>query len=123
MLSDKVFKYNLESFDNIKKNLNVKISKSVLDKIENITNEITNFNKNNQNKHISKENWNNNKNFKVTKFIKKEGFEKKLNIIRINLNKITNKNYEVLSSIIFNEINNIDKNNINEFLNIKQFFA
>ena len=120
MLSDKVFKYNLESFDNIKKNLNVKISKSVLDKIENITNEITNFNKNNQNKHISKENWNNNKNFKVTKFIKKEGFEKKLNIIRINLNKITNKNYEVLSSIIFNEINNIDKNNINDFLNIKQ---
>jgi hypothetical protein len=50
---------------------------------------------NHRNKAISDEEWNTIRNFKVTKIDKKEGIEKSVNDIRICLNKISIKNYEV----------------------------
>jgi len=49
----------------------------------------------NRNKPISDEDWNSIRNFKVTKIDKKEGIDKSINDIRVCLNKISIKNYEV----------------------------
>jgi hypothetical protein len=55
---------------------------------------------NHRNKAISDEEWNTIRNFKVTKIDKKEGIEKSVNDIRVCLNKISVKNYEVQRDIL-----------------------
>jgi hypothetical protein len=50
---------------------------------------------NHRNKTVSDEEWNSIRNFKVTKIDKKEGIEKSVNDIRVCLNKISVKNYDV----------------------------
>ena len=63
------------------------------------------------------EDWESVRNFKVTKIEKKEGIEKKINEIRIALNKISEKNkieqtlkITELISIVFENDNNINEN-------------
>jgi len=119
MSSIKILKYDLNFFDNIKQHNSFVISDNTIKIIENLTSKLTILNKNNNffeknssNKNIFNENnWNDGKHFKTTTFVKKEGLEKNINTIRINLNKITNKNYQTLSVKILDEINNIDKSN------------
>ena len=48
--------------------------------------------------------WENVRNFKTTKLEKKEGIDKKINDIRICLNKISAKNYDTQKETIFNHI-------------------
>ena len=48
--------------------------------------------------------WENVRNFKTTKIEKKEGIDKKINDIRICLNKISAKNYDTQKETIFNHI-------------------
>jgi len=48
--------------------------------------------------------WENVRNFKTTKLEKKEGIDKKINDIRICLNKISVKNYDTQKEMIFNHI-------------------
>jgi hypothetical protein len=55
--------------------------------------------------------------FKTTKLEKKEGIEKKINEIRILLNKISQKNYETIKNNIFELIENILKER-NEIIEI-----
>jgi hypothetical protein len=55
---------------------------------------------NHRNKSISDEEWNTIRNFKVTKIDKKEGIDKSVNDIRVCLNKISVKNYEVQRDIL-----------------------
>ena len=58
--------------------------------------------------HINKEDWEQIRNFKTTQLKKtQDGIEAQLDLLRINLNKLTNKNYEVITNEIFNFINNI----------------
>ncbi len=128
----KILKYDLNFFDDIKENTSFVITDNTINLIEEVSNKLTILNKNNSifekkssNKsYFNENNWNNDKNFKTTTFVKKEGLEKNINTIRINLNKITNKNYETLSVKILDEINNInvDKNNVEHFNTIKNLF-
>jgi hypothetical protein len=66
---------------------------------------------NNRNKHsstvLSDEDWANLRNFKSTKIEKKEGTEKLINDIRVCLNKISEKNYEIQKEEIFGLIEKI----------------
>lgn len=53
--------------------------------------------------------WENVRNFKTTKLEKKEGIDKKINDIRICLNKISAKNYDTQKETIFNHIQDCTK--------------
>lgn len=66
--------------------------------------------------HINKEDWEQIRNFKTTQLKKnQDGMEAKMDLLRINLNKLTKNNYDVISNEIFNFINNIiDKEKDNE---------
>lgn len=58
--------------------------------------------------HINKEDWEQIRNFKTTQLKKnQDGIEAQLDLLRTNLNKLTNKNYEFITNEIFNFINNI----------------
>lgn len=58
--------------------------------------------------HINKEDWEQIRNFKTTQLKKnQDGIEAKMDLLRINLNKLTKKNYDIISNEIFNFINNI----------------
>lgn len=64
--------------------------------------------KNNQKKYANKEDWGQIRNFKTTTLKKnQEGMEAKMDLLRINLNKLTTQNYDVITNEIFNFINNI----------------
>ena len=65
---------------------------------------------------INKEDWEQIRNFKTTQLKKnQDGIEAKMDLLRINLNKLTKNNYDVISNEIFNFINNIiDKEKDNE---------
>lgn len=57
---------------------------------------------------INKEDWEQIRNFKTTQLKKnQDGIEAKMDLLRINLNKLTKNNYDVISNEIFNFINNI----------------
>ncbi len=66
--------------------------------------------------HINKEDWEQIRNFKTTQLKKnQDGIEAKMDLLRINLNKLTKNNYDIISNEIFNFINNIiDKEKDNE---------
>ncbi len=129
MSSIEVLKYNLDFFDDVKKTSSYVITDDTIKLIKDLESKLTILNKannffekKNSNKKISNDNWNNIKNFKPTTFVKKEGLDKNINIIRINLNKITNKNYDILSIRILEEIDIIYKNNVEHFKTIKNLF-
>ena len=129
MSSIEVLKYDLTFFDDVKKTSSYVITDDTIKLIQDLGNKLTILNKANNffekkhsNKKLSTDNWNNVKNFKPTTFVKKEGLDKNINIIRINLNKITNKNYDILSVRIFDEIDIIYENNVDHFNTIKKLF-
>ena len=129
MSSIEVLKYDLTFFDDVKKTSSYVITDDTIKLIQELGNKLTILNKANNffekkhsNKKLSTDNWNNVKNFKPTTFVKKEGLDKNINIIRINLNKITNKNYDILSVRIFDEIDIIYENNVDHFNTIKKLF-
>jgi len=129
MSSIEVLKYDLTFFDDVKKTSSYVITDDTIKLIQELGNKLTILNKANNffekkhsNKKLSTDNWNNVKNFKPTTFVKKEGLEKNINIIRINLNKITNKNYDILSVRILDEIDIIHENNVEHFKTIKKLF-
>ena len=127
MSSENILNYNLSFFDNVKKQSSFKISDDTIKLLQELSDKLTILNKNNtylDKKNIIKKNhnqdiWNNSKTFKATTFVKKEGLEKNINAIRINLNKITNKNYNILSVKILEEINNIENKTPETFNIIK----
>ena len=129
MSSIEVLKYDLTFFDDVKKTSSYVITDDTIKLIQDLGNKLTILNKANNffekkhsNKKLSTDNWNNVKNFKPTTFVKKEGLDKNINIIRINLNKITNKNYDILSVRILDEIDIIHENNVEHFKTIKKLF-
>jgi len=129
MSSIEVLKYDLTFFDDVKKTSSYVITDDTIKLIQELGNKLTILNKANNffekkhsNKKLSTDNWNNVKNFKPTTFVKKEGLDKNINIIRINLNKITNKNYDILSVRILDEIDIIHENNVEHFKTIKKLF-
>ncbi len=129
MSSIKILKYDLKYFDDVKKDSSYVISEDTINLIQDINKKLTILNKPNiffekkiSNKKNIIDNWNNTKQFKPTTFVKKEGFEQNINTLRINLNKITNKNYDVLSVKILDEIDIIYKNNPENFIKIKNLF-
>ena len=129
MSSTEVLKYDLTFFDDVKKTSSYVITDDTIKLIQELGNKLTILNKVNNffekkysNKKLSTDNWNNVKNFKPTTFVKKEGLDKNINIIRINLNKITNKNYDILSVRILDEIDIIHENNVEHFNTIKNLF-
>lgn len=129
MSSIEVLKYDLTFFDDVKKTSSHVITDDTIKLIQELGNKLTILNKANNffekkhsNKKLSTDNWNNVKNFKPTTFVKKEGLDKNINIIRINLNKITNKNYDILSVRILDEIDIIHENNVEHFKTIKKLF-
>ena len=129
MSSIEVLKYDLTFFDDVKKTSSYVITDDTIKLIQDLGNKLTILNKANNffekkhsNKKLSTDNWNNVKNFKPTTFVKKEGLEKNINIIRINLNKITNKNYDILSVRILDEIDIIHEKNVEHFNTIKKLF-
>jgi hypothetical protein len=63
---------------------------------------------------VTDEEWQSIKTFKSTKMEKKEGIEKSINDIRICLNKLSNKNYEVQTSSIIELIQSIIDNDEEE---------
>ena len=62
------------------------------------TNSITNNHRNHKKDDLS---WENVRNFKTTKIDKKEGLEKKINDVRICINKMSSKNYDSQRDAIF----------------------
>jgi hypothetical protein len=58
--------------------------------------------------------WENIRNFKITKIEKKEGTDKIINDIRICLNKMSNKNYDIQRNAILEFLNNICTDNNND---------
>lgn len=66
--------------------------------------------------HVNKDDWQQIRNFKTTQLKKnQDGIEAQIDSVRINLNKLTNNNYSVITNEIFNFINNIiDKEEDNE---------
>ena len=129
MSSIEVLKYDLTFFDDVKKTSSYVITDDTIKLIQDLGNKLTILNKANNffekkhsNKKLSTDNWNNVKNFKPTTFVKKEGLDKNINIIRINLNKITNKNYDILSVRILDEIDIIHEKNVEHFNTIKKLF-
>lgn len=129
MSSIEVLKYDLTFFDDVKKTSSQVITDDTIKLIQELGNKLTILNKANNffekkhsNKKMSTDSWNNVKNFKPTTFVKKEGLDKNINIIRINLNKITNKNYDILSVRILDEIDIIHENNVEHFKTIKKLF-
>jgi hypothetical protein len=62
--------------------------------------------KNDKNDINNMEDWNVSRNFKTTKIEAKTGIEKQINEIRVLLNKISNKNFEVQKELIIKEVLN-----------------
>lgn len=76
----------------------------------------SNYNPNTINRFKDKEkekdlSWENIRNFKITKMEKKEGTDKMMNDIRICLNKMSNKNYDIQRNAILELLNNISTDN------------
>ena len=111
-------RYTLEDYDNIQQTCDI-------DELSAITIKIVNdlarkvgapnysktpiFKKKNKMKYnLKKEDWEQIRNFKTTQLKKnQDGIEAQLDLLRTNLNKLTNKNYEFITNEIFNFINNI----------------
>jgi len=119
--------YTIDDFYKILNDgINIQLSKETLDLINSIASEVgsTDYvktpdfinikqNKNyNSAKTIQNNDWNIIRNFKTTTIIKKEGIDASIDEIRKYLNKITDKTYEKILPQIFNEIDKLDCQNI-----------
>jgi hypothetical protein len=112
-------KYSLKDYDNIAENCQInELSITTIKIVNDLAKKVgaPNYSKTpifkkkpkHQKYHINKEDWEKIRNFKTTQLKKnQDGIEAQLDLLRINLNKLTNKNYEVITNEIFNFINNI----------------
>lgn len=67
---------------------------------------------------VNDDDWNNIKTSQLTKTVIKEGIDINIDSIRFLLNKLTDKNYDDISSKIIDEIENINKNNNDDMMRI-----
>lgn len=112
-------KYSLKDYENIAENCQInELSLTTIKIVNDLAKKVgaPNYSKTpifkkkpkHQKYHINKEDWEQIRNFKTTQLKKnQDGIEAQLDLLRINLNKLTNKNYEVITNEIFNFINNI----------------
>ena len=113
------------------KNIHYNIDDKIIDKIKELINKCSSskyikkhrfYDKKYNNKKYNNKKYNNKnndfeiiRNFKSTKILKNvNGIHKHTDIIRNNLNKLTNNTYDTIKDIIINEINNINENNIDD---------
>lgn len=112
-------KYSLKDYDNIADNCQInELSITTIKIVNDLAKKVgaPNYSKTpifkkkpkHQKYHINKEDWEQIRNFKTTQLKKnQDGIEAQLDLLRTNLNKLTNKNYEFITNEIFNFINNI----------------
>ena len=112
-------KYSLKDYDNIADNCQInELSITTIKIVNDLAKKVgaPNYSKTpifkkkpkHQKYNINKEDWEQIRNFKTTQLKKnQDGIEAQLDLLRTNLNKLTNKNYEVITNEIFNFINNI----------------
>jgi len=112
-------KYSIENYNNIADNCDIEeLSQTTIKIVNDLAKKVgaPNYSKTpifkkkskHQKYHINKEDWEQIRNFKTTQLKKNhDGIEAKMDLLRINLNKLTNKNYAIISNEIFNFINNI----------------
>jgi len=112
-------KYSLKDYDNIAENCQInELSITTIKIVNDLAKKVgaPNYSKTpifkkkpkHQKYNINKEDWEQIRNFKTTQLKKnQDGIEAQLDLLRTNLNKLTNKNYEVITNEIFNFINNI----------------
>ena len=111
-------KYTLEDYNMIQQNCDInELSSTTIKIVNDLARKVGApnysktpiFKKKNKNKYnLKKEDWEQIRNFKTTNLKKNhEGVEAQIDLLRINLNKLTKANYETISNEIFNFINNI----------------
>lgn len=104
--------YSITDFDNINYNSTFSLPPDVIELIDSISNQVSSpsyvktpiFSHNDKSykkkhKHvetITNEDWNAIRNFQKTEFIKKEGIDKEIDNIRLLVNKLTDKTYDVI---------------------------
>jgi hypothetical protein len=108
--------YNISDFTSIKdEGFVFNLQQSVIDIIQSISNQVgapeyirtPQFSKQKTDKHANTVDWEEMRNFKVTKFAEKKGTQVHIDNIRKHVNKITAKTYESLSAKIIQEIASI----------------
>ena len=114
-------KYTIEDIENIKKTFkNFSINENTNNKINNLVLSLKQVKKTNTNKR-DYEDWNNIRGFKITQFKKSEDLDIVKNKIKIEINKITNKNFEVIQKNIIDLMENVNNLEDNEKQNIYSF--
>tara|TARA_Y100000389_G_scaffold204833_1_gene260018 strand:- start:543 stop:1430 length:888 start_codon:yes stop_codon:yes gene_type:complete len=107
-------KYTIEEIENIKKTIkNFSINENTNNKINNLVLSLKQMKKTNTPKR-EYENWNNIRGFKITQFKKSEDLDIIKNKIKIEINKITNKNFEVIQRNIIELMENVNNLEYNE---------
>ena len=116
--------YNISDFTRVKdEGFVFNIQQSVLDIIQNISNQVgapeyirtPQFSKQKYDKRTNNVDWEEVRNFKVTKFAEKKGTQLHIDNIRKHVNKLTTKTYESISAKIIQEITSIgDSDNTDE---------
>lgn len=116
--------YNISDFTRVKdEGFVFNIQQSVLDIIQNISNQVgapeyirtPQFSKQKYDKRSNNVDWEEVRNFKVTKFAEKTGTQLHIDNIRKHVNKLTTKTYESISAKIIQEITSIgDSDNTDE---------
>lgn len=110
------FLYTISDFTRVKETgFSYTLDKSVLDIIQNISNQVgapeyiktPQFSKQKHEKRSSNVDWEEVRNFKVTKFAEKKGVQLHVDNVRKHVNKITTKTYDNLLDKIIVEINSI----------------
>lgn len=108
--------YNISDFTRVKdEGFVFNIQQSVLDIIQNISNQVgapeyirtPQFSKQKYDKRANNIDWEEVRNFKVTKFAEKKGTQLHIDSIRKHINKLTTKTYESISAKIIQEITTI----------------
>jgi len=108
--------YNIPDFTKVKDaGFVFNIQQSVLDIIQNISNQVgapeyirtPQFSKQKYDKRANNIDWEEVRNFKVTKFAEKKGTQLHIDSIRKHINKLTTKTYESISAKIIQEITTI----------------
>ena len=114
-------KYTIEDIENIKKTFkNFSINENTNNKINNLVLSLKQVKKTNTNKR-DYEDWNNIRGFKITQFKKSEDLDIVKNKIKIEINKIKNKNFEIIKKNIIDLMENVNNLEDNEKQNIYSF--
>ena len=111
-------KYSLEDYDKIQQTCDInELSSTTIKIVNDLAKKVGApnysktpiFKKKNKMKfNLKKEDWEQIRSFKTTTLKKnQEGIEAQMDLLRINLNKLTKTNYDTISNEIFNFINNI----------------